>query len=260
MKISELGKLIDSFCNPVLSESWDNPGFQISFGEKEVKRVLVALEITEEVIEEAVNSKAEAIVTHHPLIFGGISSIDENKIIGNHIIKLIQNEISVFSCHTDFDKMDGGNNDYLGRVLEMEDICRIDGDTEGYLRKGNLKEEMTVAELRNHIAGCLEINPLHIRIAGDTEKKVKKCAWCTGAGSDFMDTAFADGCDAYITGDTKYHEVQEAEFLGRTVIDAGHYGTEKIFTPNMAAMLKERVSDIEVIMSEQNLNPYRIIY
>ena len=259
MKVSELGKLIDSFCDPMLSEKWDNPGFQICFGEREVKRVLVALEVTDKVIEEAVNFNVEAIITHHPLIFGGINNIDQNKIIGNHIIRLIENHISVFSCHTDFDKMDGGNNDYLGKVLEMENVSKIDGDTEGYLRKGTLKEEMTVSGLRDHIAKCLGIDVEYIRVAGDTEKKVRKCAWCTGAGSSFMDTAFANGCDAYITGDTKYHEVQEADFLGRTVIDAGHYGTEKIFTPDMAEMLKERTTDIDVIMSELDVNPYRIV-
>lgn len=260
MNILETGRMIYEICPSALSEDWDNCGFQICFGEKEVRKVLVALEVTDAVIDEAVKQEADMILTHHPLLFNGIKAIDDKNIIGNHIIRLVQEQISVYSCHTDFDKLDGGNNDYFGKILKMNNISKIDGDVQGFCRKGVLPEEMTPEQLKKHLAKCLGIADEFIRVAGNPEKKIRECAWCTGAGSDFIETAFADGCQCYITGDLKYHEIQEADFYGRTVIDAGHYGTEKIFTPNMAEKLRNLAGEkFQVIESCEDLNPFVLL-
>lgn len=260
MRTVEVAKEIEKFCDPRLAESWDNCGFQICFADNEVKRILVALEVTDKVIEEALNFNVNMIISHHPLLFNGIKTIDNKNIIGNHIIKLIQQEISVYSCHTNFDKMEKGNNDYFGELLGFSDIKQVEGDKSGFCRKGKLKEIMNPKSLSHHMAETLEIDLNNIRIAGNVEKEIKTCAWCTGAGSEFIDTAFADGCDCYITGDLKYHEVQEAEMLDRCIIDVGHYGTEKIFVPDMAYLLRKIMpEEIEIIESKEDLNPFKFV-
>ncbi len=258
MNTIDVAKAIEKFCNPGLAESWDNCGFQICFSNKPVKRILVALEVTDKVIKEALNSNMDMIVTHHPLLFGGLKKIEDKSIIGNHVIKLVEAEISVYSCHTNFDKMDKGNNDYFGKVLGFSDVTKINGDDSGFCRKGELTNTLKPENFSAYIAEALDIDKKYIRIAGDAEKEIKTCAWCTGAGSEFIEMAFADGCDCYITGDLKYHEVQEAEMMGRCIIDAGHYGTEKIFVPNMAQLLRKVIpEDIEVAESGENLNPFK---
>ena len=259
MNSLEFGNVIDELCPRSLAEEWDNCGFQICFGDRQVKKVLVALEVTDTVIDEALNNGTDLIVTHHPLLFRNIKNVYDNDVIGNHLIRLIQEEISVFSCHTDFDKMDGGNGDYFGEILGMKNISRIQNDVSGFCRKGELPCEMTVSELKKHIADSVELDEKHIRTAGKTEGRIFKCAWCTGAGSEFADIAFEDGCQCFITGDLKYHEVQEASFLNRIFIDAGHYGTEKIFVPDMAALLRENTDGIEIIESVKDINPFTMI-
>ena len=259
MKTSKIGTYINEFCSPYLAEDWDNCGFQILLGDNDVRKVMVALEITGDVVEEAVKSDVQMIVTHHPLLFSNVKIINSNDIIGNHIIKLINNGISVFSCHTNFDKMEGGNNDYFGKIAGFSDIKKLLNDSSGFCRKGILPSPVTPEELVSHLAGCLGIDRKHIRIAGDNNKQIKTCAWCTGAGSDFINNAFEEGCDCYITGDLKYHEVQDAGMLGRCIIDAGHFGTEKIFVPNMAELLCKSIvgKEVQIIQSAEDINPFK---
>ena len=260
MIVSRFGNLMESFCPAELAEPWDNCGFQIAFENKEVNRVLVSLEVTDKVIEEAVKHNAQVIVTHHPLLFTGLKEINDKNIIGNHVMRLIKEEISVYSCHTNFDKMENGNNDYFGKVAEMRETGPVEGDQSGFLRRGRLPYAMKPDELKTHLGKCLGINREHIRVAGKEDQIITDCGWCTGAGSEFADTVFSAGCQCYITGDLKYHEVQEAEFLSRTYIDAGHYGTEKIFTPNMAQQLREKTEGkITIIESETDINPFVLV-
>lgn len=239
MKISEVIKITDEICPPDLAEEWDNCGWQIKCGDGEVTGVLTVLEVTGAVIDEAVKRGANLIITHHPMIFQGIKSIDVNTVLGNYIIRLINNGISVYSCHTDFDKVEGGNNDYIGEALELTDV-RCLGD--GFTRVGNIKGDMTASEFAAFVCRKLNLSERSVRICGDPGKCVKKAGWCSGAGADFADAAAAAGCDVFVTGDVKYHEAREAAEAGRiVVIDAGHFGTEASFGENMAVKLSERL-------------------
>ncbi len=134
MKKNELIKTIEAFCPSATAEDWDNCGFQVNCGKEEIACVLVSLEVTNEIIDEAIEEGADFILTHHPLLFQGIKKIDNNDVIGNYIIRLIQNQISVYSCHTSFDKLPGGNNDYIGTLLELSNVRPFDNDN-GFCRK-----------------------------------------------------------------------------------------------------------------------------
>lgn len=239
MKISEVIKITDEICPPELAEEWDNCGWQIKCGDGDVTGVLTAIEVTGAVIDEAVKRGANLIITHHPMIFQGIKSVDVKTVLGNYIIRLINNGISVYSCHTDFDKVEGGNNDYIGEVLELTDVRCLD---DGFTRVGNIKGDMTASEFAAFVCRKLNLSERSVRICGDPGKCVKKAGWCSGAGADFADAAAAAGCDVFVTGDVKYHEAREAAEAGRiVVIDAGHFGTEVSFGENMAVRLSERL-------------------
>lgn len=257
MKREKLIQIIEEISPGETAESWDNCGWQVKCAGDTVKTVLVALEVTHQVIDEAVAEGAELILTHHPLLFSGVKKVDEGDVIGGYLFRLIQSGISVYSCHTSFDKAAGGNNDYLGKLLELENVRAFDRDN-GLCRKGETPFEITLAELMHRAAEAFAIDESQFRCVGELSDSIATVGWCTGAGSEFIKDAFEEGCDLYITGDLKYHEAQAAKEMGICVLDAGHYGTEKIFTENMAELLRGKCAgqDLDVLESALDLNPF----
>ncbi|MDD6043496.1 MAG: Nif3-like dinuclear metal center hexameric protein [Eubacteriaceae bacterium] len=257
MKKRDLVKVIQSFCPDYLAEEWDNCGFQIDNDREDVDRILVALEITDDVISEALENKADMIITHHPMLFLPIRNIDVKTIPGSYISKLIKGGISVYSCHTSFDKAENGNNDYIGRILDLENVRPFDKDN-GFCRKGETPFETTFAEFVYQVADAFQIDEKHFRYVGDKKRIINSIGWCSGSGAEFIDDAVREGCDLYITGDLKYHDAVAAKEKGICVLDAGHYGTEKIFVENMAELLQCRLRDekVEIIQSIIDINPF----
>ena len=196
----------------------------------------------EDVAEEASRIGAQMVITHHPLIFGGISSICDSEPTGRAIMKLLADGISVYSCHTPFDKVKGGNNDAIAEMLGLEKVRNLRGDTvvsadkmaerkdEADIgRTGKLSEPMTCRQVLDIVSGQLRMSMRQLRFVGDMDREVETIGICTGAGADMMDMAAkAAGCQLFITGDVKYHEAREADQKGICIIDAGHYGTEKV--------------------------------
>ena len=251
MNIKELWKKIEEICPSDLAEEWDNSGQQITLSEKEVKKVLVALEVTDAIIEEAISLNVEAIVTHHPLFFGSFNNITEDILPTKYSIKLIANGISVFSCHTNFDTMEGGNNDYFGSILGFKDIIN-----HGIFRSGKTSDEISISDFIEYVSKELSIPKESIRLIGDLDQMVKNVAWCTGAGADYMMYAYDLGVDLYISGDIKYHDAMTAKEFGINVLDVGHFGSEKIFTPNMAGILRNSLPELEIIESKKDKDPF----
>ena len=122
MNLEELIEIIEEIAPPDTQESWDNSGIQVAAGPMEIQKVLTSLEITEAVIDEADEKDADLILTHHPLIFGGIKKVDYREMTGSFLVRLLNLGISVYSCHTPFDKLKGGNNDFLAELIGLEEI------------------------------------------------------------------------------------------------------------------------------------------
>ena len=129
MKLDAFVAKIETIAPLALQESWDHSGWQLRLTDGEIHRVLIALEINEPVIDEAIAVRAEVILTHHPLLFSPLREVDCNTVIGDQMIKLIQNRISVYATHTPFDKCSGGNNDYIGKLLQLQDVQPMETDT-----------------------------------------------------------------------------------------------------------------------------------
>ena len=266
MKMSELVSEIEIIAPRDLEEDWDNCGMQINMGNQEVERVLVALEITKSVIAEAMMKEIDFIITHHPLLFKKIDVVDNNSITGNYVIDLIKAGISVYSAHTTFDAAFGGNNEYLADLLGLSRIRRFksrrldqkEGAGEYIIgRIGNFPEPITMAAACGLVEEALDIRG-ELRTVGDPNKVISTVGLCTGAGGDTMDAAIRNGCDLFITGDVRHHEAQKAREKGICLIDAGHYGTEKIFAVNFADKLRKNIgSKIQIIESEINTNPFK---
>lgn len=266
MNIKELVSVINEIAPEELQESWDNSGIQVNADpEKQIKKIMTCLEISDSVVDEAVEKGADAIVTHHPLIFSKLGRIDADQIFGGQIVKLIKNGISVYSSHTAFDSAAHGTNQDLAEQLYLTEITPME-PAEGHPgcgmgRYGVYDEPALFSDFIEDVA---EVCPdAEIRVAGPVPEYVSKVGLCTGAGAEFIDEAAANGVDVYITGDVKYHDARHADDIGLCVVDAGHYGTEVLFARNMAGLLvsaldeKGLLDGVEVFASESNIDPFR---
>ena len=238
-----------------------------------VKRILTCLEINHEVLREAKDENADMIVSHHPLIFGSVRSLCTGNYREKLLMDLVGSGISVYSCHTPFDKVRGGNNDIIAdrlglisvRNLRGEDVCSAsrmieNADEADIGRTGSFRNPISFRQVLDLVSSELELSLRQIKAVGSLDLNISKVGICTGAGSDLMEMAAASGCELFITGDVKYHEAQTARELGICLIDAGHYGTEKFFGAAMKKKLIKLMGDkVEVIASEVNLDPFQVL-
>ncbi len=260
LKLKQLIKQINYFCPEDIQEEWDNCGVQIFTGNDEIERVLVAMETTGEVIDEAIVNEVDLIITHHPLIFKPVSVIDANTITGEYIQRLISADINVYSCHTNFDKIFGGNNDFLANILAIDSVIAKHPDNQGILRYGWYMDPHKMSDIIDLCSFKLALDKAYFSFVGNKDRMISKVAICTGAGAEFIQEAYDDKCDLLITGDLKYHDAQLAKELGICVLDIGHYGSEMIFKDAfMGFIIASSVDEDMFILSDVNINPFEII-
>ncbi len=245
-----------------LAMDWDNVGLLCGRENRTVTRILVALDPFEDVCREAQQCGAELIVTHHPLIFVPLRSVTERDSIGKCILYLARHDIAAINAHTNLDCAFGGVNDVLARTLGLEDVHVIgekkndsQGRECGLLRAGTIKE-MPFTDFAQHVKKALFCEGLRCVDAG---KPVHRVAVGGGScGSELPDVIDA-GCDTFVTADCKYNQLWDARDFGVNLIDAGHFETENPVCASIAAYLRERFPDIEVLISEKHADPIKFM-
>lgn len=271
--VRDVKETIEELIPLELQEEWDNSGLLIGFEESPAGKILICLELDQRVLAEAKDLGADMIITHHPLIFSGIRAMCDSDHKNKLIMNIIRSGISVYSCHTPFDKVKGGNNDFLMerlgvaavRNLKGNDVCSpgkmMERKDEGDIgRMGGFKQIMTFGQVIQLAATQLELSIRQLHAVGALDTQISTVGVCTGAGADLMDMAAASDCQLFITGDVKYHEAQKARELGICLLDAGHYGTEKFFAEAMRAKLERKLGDkAELIISGVDLDPFEIL-
>lgn len=230
------------------AEEWDNVGLLIGDAAQPVEKILVALDATEEVIKEAVTGGFDFIITHHPLVYNPIKSITTADRTGRKIISLIKNGIGCFCAHTNLDKAQGGVNDCLAEKIGLSGLSPLE-DESGLGRVGELTDEISLSYLAGRVKTALGLDA--VRFAGDPGKSIKKIAICggDGSGSRYVNAAIAKNCDVYITGDLRYHIVQESLEQNLAFIDVTHYASENPVINAIVSCLK---GDVEVFASNIN--------
>ena len=254
---------MNAWALPELIDSWDNTGFQIGDDNKEVGRILIALDLSEKVYKKAIEENFHMIITHHPLIFKPVNSITTLNHKDKLIYNLIKNEIVVYNAHTNLDRAEGGVNHRLEKLLGLEETkpLHLTGlnleSPSGYGRVGNIEE----MELIDYIKVIKEkLDTKNVIVYGNQERVIKRVAVCGGSGAEFIYDAYRENADIYITGDIKYHEAQMADELGLTIIDAGHYHTEKIILPVIKTYLEKELKDRLYVEIYNNPSPLYKIY
>lgn len=250
-RIRDIYDIIDAVAPFSTAMSFDNSGLLVGEANTQVNRALLALDITEEVVEEAASKNANLILSHHPVIFQPLKSLGERDIP----YLLAKNGIAALCCHTNLDASPVcGVNVALAGKLGLRSIRREDvfGE-ECVLFAGELEEELSPEEFGRLVKTRLNLRAVEL-IPGD--RPVKKVFLCSGAGGEFVQFAAIRGADAYLTGEMKHHEALEAARTGLTCVAAGHYGTEKVFAEFLASYLKKRIPDTAFLLSQTEQPPF----
>jgi len=237
---------------PEMKMDFDNVGLLAGTNGTEVTKTLVALDITDAVIEEAIREGAQLILSHHPLYFE-CKQVNDDTLIGRKIVRLLQNGISAYCQHTNLDSVPGGVNDALAAKLGVSVEGWLEGPSYtkssceyGMGRYGTLKAAVPFRGYLTQIKAALNSNGLRY---WDASRPVQKIALCGGSGGEFVETADKLGCDTLVTADVKYHQFLEARERGINLIDADHFCTENVVVPVLADMMKKGFPSIEVVVS-----------
>ncbi|MCU0821811.1 MAG: Nif3-like dinuclear metal center hexameric protein [Spirochaetes bacterium] len=266
MIISDLTKELDLRFPLALQEKYDNAGDQVCFGHNKINGVLLSLDIDESVIDEAAEKQANLIISHHPFFFKPLSRIRTGEPSSELLLRLIQNEISLYSAHTNLDKIYFNK---LGRVLGLVNYELLvktdvaDGKDYGYGICGDLPGELKLDDILALLKTRLGIE--YLIYSGDKKRKIKRIAMVGGAGGSMIEKILKEReIHCVITGDIGYHHCKTAAARGVPVIDAGHYGTERILLTFLKDEIEdcltnlEKGCDVMVHISEKEENPFKV--
>ena len=255
MKICELYAFLNEKMPASLSCPWDNDGLMCCPDtEAEVRRVLVALDVTGRVIDEAVAGGYDLIVSHHPMVFSPLKRVEPSDPVAKKVIRLIREGISVMSFHTRLDAAEGGVNDTLAGLIDLRDARPFGPAGEEIGRIGYLPDPMPLAEFAATVkrltgAQCVQVS--------DAGREVHRVAILGGSGSSFLQSAIDVGADTYFSGELKHNWLIDAPDLGMNLVAAGHFDTEDPVCKTLCAWIKE--ADATARVNIVNSNPVRVI-
>jgi len=237
MKLSQIYAILDTLSPFALQEKWDNSGLNIGSMDKQIEQIYVSLDIDSSMIEQM--KPNSLLITHHPLIFGGLKSLDFSLHPSNLIEKLIKKDISLIAMHTNFDKTHLNRyvfEQILGfKVTSTQDfVCTSEGSWSGEMLKNHLKEKLQLQHLK-------VINP---------KEHINSLSMTTGAGASLIDSIKSE---CFLTGDIKYHDAIKAMEQNLMMIDIGHFESEKFFSEIMFSELE--ILSLYVIMLDSK-NPF----
>lgn len=245
-------EIYDRICERIpeqLREEWDNDGLMCASDDSiEVKRALVTLDVTEDVVDYAVANHFDLIVSHHPLIFRPLKSITEDSHVARKVIKLIKHDVAVISLHTRADKVKGGVNDLLAEILGIKDAVPFGEGSIG--RIGALEEELTMEDFSYLLKGLLSSDGVKV---ADACIPVQRVAVVGGDGKDYVSDALALGADTYVSGRISYNVMAEASEMGINLIEAGHFFTEQPVTSFFQSLLMRMDSDMYIEILDSNI-------
>ena len=235
-KTDKIIKQIEKFAPLETAQEWDNSGWQINLGLKETKKVLLALDITENTVKQAIDNKCNLIISHHPLFFTPIKSISSP-----YIIKAIQNNIQIYSAHTNLDIAKGGVSEKLAEKCGFKNTSEI----YQFIRLAKLKQSQDFTLLVDKIKNNFDVKSL--KITNPNRKTFKSIAFCSGAGAQFIEQLERLNIDIFVTGDVKHHDALYANNI--TVIDLGHFHSEKYVVEIFKDIIKNE--DVEIIETDE---------
>ena len=242
-QVRDVEQRLFAWAPAALAEEWDNVGQLVGAREGDVHKVLVSLDVTEAVVAEAIETGAELIVSHHPVMncaWKKVQSVRSDNAQGHLLMRLIQNNIVVICMHTNLDAAEGGVNDVLAEKLGLQGPQPFNDEKIG--RIGTLKTEIPLAEFLPFVVKSLGCNGLRYRDCG---KPVHRVAVGGGACGDMIAQVTELGCDTFVTADLSYHQFLDTTQIN--LIDAGHFPTEDVICPVVVKFLQDSFPALTVL-------------
>ena len=257
MKVRDVIQAIEEFAPLSIQESWDNSGLCIGSPDSPASSVLLGLDCTPELVDEAIACGADMIVTHHPLIFSGLKKISPGDATGAAVIKAVKAGISVYAAHTNADKVIAGVSGAMAAKLGLADVEILDEDGEGtgLGAVGNLPEPLSAEEAVALVKERFGLKS--IRASKPVQGKISRIAMCGGSGGSLIKAAMASGAQLYISGDISYHNFFTRE--GFMIMDIGHYESEIEIVEILFSLLRKKFPTFAVRIT-QNIYSNPIFY
>ncbi|MEW1981506.1 Nif3-like dinuclear metal center hexameric protein [Citricoccus sp. NPDC079358] len=257
-----------------LAEPWDATGLVAGRPGQPVGRIHFAVDPVQEVVDEAVGAGAQLLVTHHPLLLRGVTSVAATGFKGQAVHTLIEGGCALLTAHTNADSAVGGVSDVIADILGLESVVPLAPTPgglpeEGLGRVGHLPQALTLSEFAARVFGAMPAVAGGVRVAGDRDGIVQTVAVCGGAGDSLFDQVRAAQADVYVTADLRHHpasELREAARLtgGRPyLVEVSHFGSEWLWLPAAAealdTLLTDRGFDVEIAVSSHNSDPWDFV-
>ncbi len=258
--IEDVVAMIEALAPKELAFEWDNTGLAVRCSDT-VSTLLIALDATNEVIDEAVEIGADMILSHHPLLMPPIESLSAKKYVESLVMRLVKNGISLYCAHTSYDKAAGGINDILAAKLRLKDVTVVGGDGEDLMRVGKMSVPCIASELFDYVKQALGVSRL--KVSDVSVGQIRKVAVVGGSGGDLVQAAKNAGAQALITGEAKHSHHLVAKGIGVMLIEAGHFETEQFFVEEIFCGLQARANEVQLHLGLKKAKsvgaPYKII-
>lgn len=252
------------------AEAWDASGLVAGIAAQPVQRVLVAVDAVDATVTEAIDGDYDVLLTHHPLLLRGVTSIAADRYKGALLTRLVQANCALLAAHTNADVVDDGASGILARELglrQVEVIVPSVGTSDarsGLGRIGELPEALSLGELARLLTDLLPATAAGIRGAGEWMRPISRIAICSGAGDSLLSHPLVRGADVYITADLRHHPAQEAREQallggGPALLDLSHWASEWLWCERAAEQLRERLPDIEINVSDLRTDPWDFV-
>lgn len=261
MKIKEITSLIEQFAPLRWQASYDNAGLIVGRPDDEVEAVLLAVDVTEEVVREAVERGCGLIVTHHPIIFHPLKRLNSASSVERCVEEAIRRGVALYACHTNLDSAPGGMSYRLAELLGVKHCTLLEPDERiegvGFGVVGELEQPMPTEAYLREVAARLDCKCIrHSRIASD---EVHRVAICTGSGGSMIALAQRAGADLYLTADLKYNDFMAPEG-SLTVADVGHFESEYCAIEILFEILSKKLHTFAVLRSDATRNPVNYLF
>jgi len=257
MKLQDVIQTLENIAPLALAEDWDNVGLLINpLRPRSIKKILLTIDLTEAVVDEAIVAKADLIVAYHPILFSPINRLDGNRVYDRAIMKLIQKNIAVYSPHTALDSVIGGVNDWLADGVGEGDVSvlhPLENSDAGQGRLVTLKNPVKLKTLAQRIKKYLGLKTL--RLAEGNDVSIRTIALCAGAGSGAFQNIQAD---CFLTGEMSHHHILAATLNGSHVILCEHTNTERGYLPVFSKFLRKAMGNgVDIFVSEIDSDPIK---
>lgn len=256
MLVAQLLAALERRAPADLAEEWDNVGLMVGRHNQPVRRLLVALELRDEVVREAREGDCDAILTHHPPIFPSLRAVTDDTPVGSLVLRAAEHRIAVVAAHTNLDSAHGGLNDLMAEILGMVGVIPLrpaGADPTAGLGRVGAVERTTLGELVARVAAAF---PGPVTHTGDPWARVGRVACCTGSGASLIADAEAADVDVYVTGDLKYHDADRSRL---PLIDVPHAGVEREAMRRWTRALERELSPegVEVRFAASDTDPWQ---